>query len=299
MARDLAREMYRAFRSAPRRSRKIEDESRTKIDDPKLVSDVLDELIQKRDWVRGLAEGNVFTDWENIVGKEVAQHSTPISLTEGRLTIQSSSTAWATQLNLMKEELLKTITNSDDKTVGVVGFVDISNDCSRLSFFTLYQLGEYYFAQCLKRLQQSLITHKVNCLSGCVQVLKICEETCGDYILQKFNYLPSEKDNIFNHIRSYASEDRNHICIMMSEYPYVQTKQNLNAISYTKIPMSNQVFLSQRRRWNLGAICNDMLLATKPEIILYERISAIVNLITYITTPFIFIATIFSVIFVH
>ena len=60
MARDLAREMYRAFRNTPRRSRKIEDESRTKIDDPKLVSDVLDELIQKRDWIRGLAEGNVF-----------------------------------------------------------------------------------------------------------------------------------------------------------------------------------------------------------------------------------------------
>ena len=112
MARDLAREMYRAFRNAPRRSRKIEDENRTKIDDPKLVSDVIDELIQKRDWVRGLAEGNVFTDWENIVGKEVAQHSTPISLTEGRLTIQSSSTAWATQLNLMKEDLLKTISST-------------------------------------------------------------------------------------------------------------------------------------------------------------------------------------------
>ena len=112
MARDLAREMYRAFRSAPRRSRKIEDENRTKIDDPKWVSDVIDELIQKRDWVRGLAEGNVFTDWENIVGKEVAQHSTPISLTEGRLTIQSSSTAWATQLNLMKEDLLKTISST-------------------------------------------------------------------------------------------------------------------------------------------------------------------------------------------
>jgi predicted nucleic acid-binding Zn ribbon protein len=112
MARDLAREMYRAFRSSPKRLRKIEDENRAKIDDPKLVSDVLDELIAKRDWVRGLAEGNIFTDWVNIVGNEVAQHATPISLTEGRLTVQSSSTAWATQLNLMKENLLNTISNT-------------------------------------------------------------------------------------------------------------------------------------------------------------------------------------------
>jgi predicted nucleic acid-binding Zn ribbon protein len=104
--------MYRAFRSSPKRLRKIEDENRAKIDDPKLVSDVLDELIAKRDWVRGLAEGNIFTDWANIVGNEVAQHATPISLTEGRLTVQSSSTAWATQLNLMKENLLNTISNT-------------------------------------------------------------------------------------------------------------------------------------------------------------------------------------------
>ena len=112
MARDLAREMFRAFRNAPYKSRKISDEDRGKIDDPKPVGAVLDELIEKRDWVRGLAEGNIFTDWEKIVGVEIAQHSTPISLTEGRLTIQSSSTAWATQLNIMKDSLRQTISNT-------------------------------------------------------------------------------------------------------------------------------------------------------------------------------------------
>lgn len=115
------------------------------------------------------------------------------------------------------EELLKTIM-LNSKTVGVVGFVDISNDCSKSSLFTLYQTAEYYYAQCLRRLQQSLITHKVNCLSGCVQILKICQETCGDYILNKFNYLPNDDANIFDHIRSYASEDRNHVCIMLSNF---------------------------------------------------------------------------------
>ena len=112
MARDLAREMFRAFRNAPKKSRKISDEDRGKIDDPKPVGAVLDELIEKRDWVRGLAEGNIFTDWEKIVGVEIAQHSTPISLSEGRLTIQSSSTAWATQLNIMKDSLRQTISNT-------------------------------------------------------------------------------------------------------------------------------------------------------------------------------------------
>ena len=112
MSRDIAREMYRAFRNSPRKLRRNEDVTREKIDDPQLVGEVLNELIQKRDWVRGIAEGNIFSEWEKIVGNEVAIHSTPISLTEGRLTIQSSSTAWATQLNLMKEDLLKTISST-------------------------------------------------------------------------------------------------------------------------------------------------------------------------------------------
>ena len=112
MKRDLAREMYRAFRSGPKKFRRGEDEERKRIDDPQLIGSVLDELVIKRDWVRGLAEGNIFAEWEKIVGDEIANNSTPISLVEGRLTIQAKATAWATQLNFMKEDLLRTIANS-------------------------------------------------------------------------------------------------------------------------------------------------------------------------------------------
>jgi predicted nucleic acid-binding Zn ribbon protein len=110
MARDLARELYKAFRNQPRRNRNTNvDESRTKIDDPQKFSDVLGELIVKRDWRQGLAEGNIFTDWKKIVGEEIASHCSPISLVDGELTIQSTSTAWATQLGLIQGELIKTI----------------------------------------------------------------------------------------------------------------------------------------------------------------------------------------------
>jgi predicted nucleic acid-binding Zn ribbon protein len=59
-----------------------------------------------------VAEGNLFSDWISIVGADIAEHTTPISLNEGRLTIQSSSSAWATQMRLMQNELLKTISSS-------------------------------------------------------------------------------------------------------------------------------------------------------------------------------------------
>jgi chitin synthase len=189
-------------------------------------------------------------------------------------------------------ELIKTI-EQDDKIHGCVGYVDILPTMNFKSPFVLYQYAEYMFSQCLRRQTQSSITQKVSCLSGCNQILRISEETCGDDILKKFNYLPKEDENILNHIRSYASEDRNHVCLMLSNYPYVITKQTLKAISYTVVPTSFRVFMSQRRRWSLGANTNDMMLVYLPGINIFERISAAINVITYIFAPFIFVATIF------
>ena len=110
MARDLARELYRAFRNQSRRNRTSnpnnESQPREQIGDPQQIGSVLDELINSRDWRQGLAEGNIFSDWEKIVGSEIATH------VDGRLTIQTSSTAWATQLNIISTQLLKTISDS-------------------------------------------------------------------------------------------------------------------------------------------------------------------------------------------
>ena len=113
MSRDLAREMYRAWRNQIRKTRTREvDETRTRVDDPLALSSILDEIVVKRDWKQGIAEGTLFTEWESVVGNEIATHSTPLSLVDGVLTIQTTSTAWATQLNTMKSALLKTITTS-------------------------------------------------------------------------------------------------------------------------------------------------------------------------------------------
>lgn len=191
-------------------------------------------------------------------------------------------------------ELVKAI-DMDKDVYGCVGYVDISERMNKLSPFIMYQYGEYTFAQCLRRYAQSYITKKVNCLSGCNQILRVAEETCGDKILAAFNRLPKEEESIFNHIRSYASEDRNHVCLMLSMYPYVKTIQNIKAVCYTRVPNSIRVFLSQRRRWNLGANSNDMLLTYLPGINIFERISALVNLTTFSIAPFILTATVFFI----
>ncbi len=69
-------------------------------------------MITGRNWGQGIAEGNLFSNWPQVVGSDIAQHTTPISLVDGRLTIQATSSAWSTQIRLMQNELLKTISNS-------------------------------------------------------------------------------------------------------------------------------------------------------------------------------------------
>jgi predicted nucleic acid-binding Zn ribbon protein len=114
MRKDLAKDIYKYYRSGFRklRSNDQENESREKNTDPQSLESVLSEVIANRNWSKGVAEGSLFSDWVQIVGQEIATHTTPISLVDGKLTIQSSSSAWATQMRLMQSDLLKTISTT-------------------------------------------------------------------------------------------------------------------------------------------------------------------------------------------
>ena len=113
--RDLALDLFRSFQTGEpgKKVRKKEvRESSNITSDPQLIKDLLSNLVTERNWDTGIAEGTLFSTWEEIVGSEIALHAAPISLLDGVLTIQSSSTAWATQLRLIGVELLGTIQRS-------------------------------------------------------------------------------------------------------------------------------------------------------------------------------------------
>ena len=112
MKRDIARELFRSYRTGSRKRKDVLQEERVDLGDPQKISNILHELIETRDWQKGIAEGNLFTDWREIVGAEIADHSSPITLYEGKLTIQTSSTAWSTQLRLMNDQILRNIQQS-------------------------------------------------------------------------------------------------------------------------------------------------------------------------------------------
>jgi predicted nucleic acid-binding Zn ribbon protein len=112
MKRDIARELYRSYKSGYKKKREIVEEERSLKSEPEKISKLISELVENREWRQGIAEGNLFSDWAQIVGSDVAEHARPITLFEGKLTIQTTSTAWSTQLRLIESELLKTIRKS-------------------------------------------------------------------------------------------------------------------------------------------------------------------------------------------
>ncbi len=105
--RDLAIDLFRSFKTGIIKKRKVVEVRNNTTTDPQLLGDVLTNLIEERDWKAGVAEGTLFTQWATIVGADIAQHASPVSINENVLTIQTTSTAWATQLSLVQNEVLK------------------------------------------------------------------------------------------------------------------------------------------------------------------------------------------------
>ena len=110
--RDLAVDLFNSYKTGYTKKKKIVEERTLTPGDPTLIASVLTDLIQQRQWDEGLAEGTLFATWAQVVGPEIGQHTTPLSMLDGRLLVQCSSTAWATQLTLVGPTLLETIRSS-------------------------------------------------------------------------------------------------------------------------------------------------------------------------------------------
>ena len=111
--RDPALDLYNSFKGGRKSffgsNKKISTEEVRDNSEPKPIGELINQLVNQRDWQSGLAEGEIFVRWREVVGDEIALHSEPIEIKEAKLFIKCSSTAWATQLNLVKLQLLESI----------------------------------------------------------------------------------------------------------------------------------------------------------------------------------------------
>lgn len=76
-------------------------------DDPQPLTAAIGGLIDEQGWALAAATGSVFGRWEQIVGAQLAAHTSPDGLAGGELTITADSTAWATQVRLLAGQLMR------------------------------------------------------------------------------------------------------------------------------------------------------------------------------------------------
>lgn len=75
--------------------------------DPLPLRAAIDNLLSDRGWQEQAAAGSVFGRWAEIVGPELAEHTTPGTFDEGELVVAADSTAWATQVRLLAGNLVR------------------------------------------------------------------------------------------------------------------------------------------------------------------------------------------------
>jgi predicted nucleic acid-binding Zn ribbon protein len=86
--------------------------------DPQPLAAAIGGLLDDEGWTLAAATGSVFGRWAQIVGGDLAAHTTPERLADGELTVAADSTAWATQLRLLSGQLVKRLnTEMGDGTV--------------------------------------------------------------------------------------------------------------------------------------------------------------------------------------
>jgi predicted nucleic acid-binding Zn ribbon protein len=91
--------------------------------DPQTLDATVSRLVADHGWELDLRMHGVFGRWAQIVGDEVAAHSTPETFTEGKLVVRTDSTAWATQLTLLAATLIQRL--NEELGHGTVTLIDV------------------------------------------------------------------------------------------------------------------------------------------------------------------------------
>jgi predicted nucleic acid-binding Zn ribbon protein len=76
-------------------------------EDPQPLGAAIEGLLDDQGWRTSAAVGSVFGRWEQIVGEALAAHTRPGGFTDGELLVIADSTAWATQVRLLRAQLIR------------------------------------------------------------------------------------------------------------------------------------------------------------------------------------------------
>lgn len=91
--------------------------------DPKPLGETLRTLVRSRGWHAPVAVGSVISRWDQLVGEAIAEHCRPSTFEDGTVQVVCDSTAWATNLKLMKPQIMEVFDQELGK--GIVNEIDI------------------------------------------------------------------------------------------------------------------------------------------------------------------------------
>jgi predicted nucleic acid-binding Zn ribbon protein len=91
--------------------------------DPQLLDSTIGRLIADHGWATDVRVHGVFSRWEALVGRDVAQHCTPESFDAGKLVVRTDSTAWATQMKLLAPTVVRRL--NEELGNGTVTLIDV------------------------------------------------------------------------------------------------------------------------------------------------------------------------------
>ena len=77
--------------------------------DPGSMAEALGVLEHAMGWELPLAQAELLDSWADVVGDDLAHHASPTGAVDGVLEVSCDSSAWATQLRLMKTTLLDSL----------------------------------------------------------------------------------------------------------------------------------------------------------------------------------------------
>ena len=73
--------------------------------DPRAMSDNVTALLRRMGWTENIEVAAVTARWREVIGDQIADHCEPVSFEEGVLLLRASSSAWATQMQLMSGQV--------------------------------------------------------------------------------------------------------------------------------------------------------------------------------------------------
>ncbi len=83
----------------------------------------LENFLKEKKWSKKIKGYQIISDWENLVGKEIAQASQPIKIQDKCLFLAVKSNVWANELNLRKGELIEKINlEAGEKIISTILF---------------------------------------------------------------------------------------------------------------------------------------------------------------------------------